>query len=268
MQASPPRNPLRPVTIITGASSGIGAELARVFARHGHELVLVARRANLLDGLADEILSSGRPRPCVLAIDLGRPEAGDEVEEALVDRGLEPQFVINNAGFGLVGAVESRDRSEQLSMIDLNIRTLTDFSLRWVESMTAHRGGLLNVASVAGFLPGPGSAVYYASKAFVVSFTEALHQEWKGRGLRITALCPGPVPTGFQARAGIVNRASPPLLEVSAARVAEEGYRGLMAGRRLVVPGAFNKLIVGLSRIMPRELLLAGVERHQLGRLK
>lgn len=258
----------RPVTIITGASSGIGAELARVFAQHGHELVLVARRANLLASLADEIATGGQPRPRVLAIDLGQAGAGDNIDQALAQEGLAPQFVVNNAGFGLVGAVESRERSEQLSMIDLNIRTLTDFSLRWVEPMTAHRGGLLNVASVAGFLPGPGSAVYYASKAFVVSFTEALHQEWKGRGLRITALCPGPVPTGFQTRAGIVNGKNPRLLEVSATRVAEEGYRGLMAGRRLVVPGTFNKLVVGLSGIMPRKFLLAGVERHQRGRLK
>ncbi len=257
----------RPVTIVTGASSGIGAELARVFARHGHELVLVARRASHLAALADEIAAGGRQRPKVLAIDLGREGAGDEIDRALAEENLAPQFVVNNAGFGLVGAVESRDRSEQLSMIDLNIRTLTDFSLRWVEPMTAHRGGLLNVASVAGFLPGPGSAVYYASKAFVVSFTEALHQEWKGRGLRITVLCPGPVPTGFQERAGIVNGKSPRLLEVSAARVAEEGYRGLMAGRRRVVPGAFNKLIVSLSGIMPRKALLAGVERHQRRRL-
>jgi short-subunit dehydrogenase len=242
----------RPITIITGASSGIGAELARVFARHGHQLVLVARRGNLLASLADEIAASGQTRPLELAVDLGQPGAGDEIDQALAENKVEPQFVINNAG---------------LSMIDLNIRTLTDFSLRWVDPMTRHRGGLLNVASVAGFLPGPGSAVYYASKAFVVSFTEALHQEWKERGLRITALCPGPVPTGFQARAGIVNVKSPPLLEVSALRVAEEGYRGLMAGRRLVVPGALNKVIVGLSGIMPRRFLLAGVERHQRGRL-
>lgn len=258
----------RPVTIITGASSGIGAELARIFARHGHDLVLVARRANLMTDLANEIEAAGGKRPRVLTIDLEQAGAGDAIDKALVEDGLEPQFVVNNAGFGLVGAVEVRDRPEQLSMIDLNIRTLTDFSLRWVEPMTRHRGGLLNVASVAGFLPGPGSAVYYASKAFVVSFTEALHQEWKSRGLRVTALCPGPVPTGFQARAGIAGRASPPLLEVSAAQVAEEGYRGLMAGRRRVVPGAFNKVIVTLSGIMPRRWVLAGVERHQRGRLK
>ncbi len=261
-------NTREPVALITGASSGIGLEIARVFARNGHRLATAARRADRLDALADEIASAGKPRPLVLAIDLEQPDAGDRIDTALASNNLEPQFVINNAGFGLVGPAEARDRSELLSMIDLNIRTLTDFSLRWVEPMTVHRGGLLNVASVAGFLPGPGSAVYYASKAFVVSFTEALHQEWKSRGLRITALCPGPVPTGFQARAGAVNRESPPLLEVSAARVAEEGYRGLMAGRRLVVPGAFNRLIVNFSGIMPRRFLLAGVERHQRGRLK
>ncbi|MET0277400.1 MAG: SDR family oxidoreductase [Pseudorhodoplanes sp.] len=258
----------RPVTIITGASSGIGAELARVFARHGHALVLVARRADLLMALADEIERRGQTRPLVLSIDLEQAGAGDRIDEVLAKNEVEPQFVVNNAGFGLVGPVVTRERSEQLSMIDLNIRTLTDFSLRWVEPMTRHRGGLLNVASVAGFLPGPGSAVYYASKAFVVSFTEALHQEWKPRGLRITALCPGPVPTGFQARAGILNREGPVILEVAADRVAEEGYRGLMAGRRLVVPGLFNKLIVALSGIMPHRFVLAGVERHQNGRLR
>ena len=171
----------RPVTIITGASSGIGAELARVFARNGHELILVARRADRLDALADEIAGHGHPRPLVLALDLEKPDAGTCIDEALAANGLEPQFVVNNAGFGLVGAVESLDRAEQLAMIDLNVRTLTEFSLRWLEPMTRHRGGLLNVASVAGFLPGPGSAVYYATKAFVVSFTEALHREWKRR---------------------------------------------------------------------------------------
>ena len=258
----------RPITLITGASSGIGLELARVFSRNGHHPVLVARRAERLEALADEIATTGHPRPLVLPIDLEKSNAGDRIDEALAANDVEPQFVVNNAGFGLVGAVEARERNEQLSMIDLNIRTLTDFSLRWLEPMTRHRGGLLNVASVAGFLPGPGSAVYYASKAFVVSFTEALHQEWKSRGLRVTALCPGPVPTEFQARAGVPNGHSPALLEVSAIRVADEGYRGLMAGRRLVVPGAFNKLIVSLSGIMPRALLLAGVDRHQRRRMR
>ena len=198
-------NSLRPVTVITGASAGIGVALAHVFARNGHELALVARREDRLRSLAEEIAATGAKRPIVIAADLAKPNAARQIGDALSALGAEPQFVVNNAGFGLVGAVESRDRSEQLSMIDLNIRTLTDFSLRWLEPMTLHRGGLLNVASVAGFLPGPGSAVYYASKAFVVSFTEALHQEWKARGLRVTALCPGPVPTGFQARAGVVK---------------------------------------------------------------
>lgn len=258
----------RPIAIVTGASSGIGMELARVFARNGHDLVLVARRTDRLEALADEIATNGHPRPLPLPIDLEKPGAGDRIDEALAAHGLEPQFVVNNAGFGLVGGVESRDRNEQLGMIDLNIRTLTDFSLRWLDAMTRHRGGLLNVASVAGFLPGPGSAVYYASKAFVVSFTEALHQEWKDRGLKVTALCPGPVPTEFQARAGVPGSHGPALLQIPASRVADEGYRGLMAGRRMVVPGAFNKLIVTLSGIMPRQLLLAGVDRHQRGRMR
>jgi short-subunit dehydrogenase len=252
-----------PVALITGASAGIGLELARVFARNGHRLAVAARRGERLEALADEIASAGGPRPLVLAIDLERPDAGDRIDAALAGNGLEPQFVINNAGFGLVGAAETRDRAEQLAMIELNVRTLTDFSLRWIEPMTRHRGGLLNVASVAGFIPGPGSAVYYATKAFVVSFSEALHQEWQERGVRVTALCPGPVPTEFQARAGVIESRAPELASVPASRVAEEGYRGLMEGRRLVVPGFLNKIIVALAPFLPRRILLGAIDRRQ-----
>jgi len=132
-----------------------------------------------------------------------------------------------------------------------------------VPSLQRRHGGILNVASVAGFLPGPGSAVYYASKAFVLSFSEALHAELGPRGVRVTCLCPGPVPTEFQERAGVPEAASPPLLTVSAARVAEAGYRGLMHGERLVVPGLGNKIVTLLPRILPRELLLAVLDRRQ-----
>jgi len=257
-----------PVSIITGASSGIGAELARVFARNGHSLVLVARRSNRLEALADEIAANGYPRPLVLPVDLVRPDAGNRIDVALAQHNLEPQFVVNNAGFGLVGPVELRSRAEQLAMIDLNVRTLTDFSLRWAESMTRHGGGLLNVASVAGFLPGPGSAVYYATKAFVLSLTQALHQEWKARGLRVTALCPGPVRTGFQARAGVPDKGGSEWAELAADSVAEAGYRGLMAGRRLVIPGFLNKLIVAISGVVPRRILLAAAERRQRRRIR
>ena len=122
---------------------------------------------------------------------------------------LEPQFIVNNAGFGLVGRAAALDRGEQLGMIDLNVRALTDLSLSFIDSLERHRGGILNVASVAGFLPGPGSAVYYAGKAFVLSLTEALHEELAPRGIRVTCLCPGPVATEFQARAGIAEAAPP-----------------------------------------------------------
>ena len=194
---------MKPVALITGASAGIGAELARVFARNGHELVLVARREDRLIALADEIAAAGRPRPAVLAIDLEQRDAVARIAAELASRGLEPAIVVNNAGFGLAGTAADLDRDEQLGMIDLNIRALTELSLAFVDSLARHRGGILNVASVAAFLPGPGMAVYYASKAYVLSFSEALHRELKPRGIRVTALCPGPVPTEFQARSGM-----------------------------------------------------------------
>jgi short-subunit dehydrogenase len=252
-----------PAAVITGASSGIGLELARIFARNGHRVAIVARSADKLEALAGEIEKEGRPRPLVLAIDLEKPDAGDRIDAALAEHNLEPQFVVNNAGFGLVGAAASMPRSEQFAMIDLNIRVLTDLSLRWADSLERHRGGLMNVASVAGFVPGPQSAVYYATKAYVLSFTQALYQEWKTRGIRVTALCPGPVPTGFQARAGVPNRGLPGPAVVTADRVAQEGYRGLMAGRMLVVPGLVNKIIVFLSRVLPRETLLGASDKRQ-----
>lgn len=255
-----------PAVILTGASAGIGAELARVFARNGHRLVLIARRGDKLAALAREIAASGRPEPLLLALDLQQPGMAEMVDAELKTRDLEPQYVVNNAGFGLVGKAQDRDRAEQLQMIDLNIRTLTDFSLRWIDVLARNNGGVLNVASVAGFLPGPGSAVYYASKAYVLSFTEALHREVRRKGVRVTALCPGPVPTEFQARAGLTERDAPGLLTVPAERVAEEGYRGLMAGRRLVVPGVFNKVVTFLPRLVPRSWVLEAVYARQRGR--
>lgn len=156
---------MKPVTLISGASAGIGAELARVFAAHGHELVLVARRADRLAALAEEIAVSGRPRPAVLTADLERRDAVAGITAELKSLGLEPANVVNNAGFGLIGPASALDRDQQLAMIDLNVRALTELSLAFVDSLERHRGGILNVASLAAFLPGPGMAVYYASKA-------------------------------------------------------------------------------------------------------
>ena len=254
---------MRPVTVITGASAGIGVALARVFARHGHELVLVARRKDRLNALADEIAATGQPKPIVIAADLAQAGAARDIGEVMEALGAEPQYVVNNAGFGLVGVASSLDRAEQLSMIDVNMRALTELSLAFVASMARHRGGLLNVGSIAGFLPGPGSAVYYASKAFVLSLSEALHSELKPRGIRVTVLCPGPVPTEFAARAGVKGDLAPGRLSQSAETVAEAGYRGLMQGRRTVVPGLANKLVLLAVRVLPRRILLRMVDSRQ-----
>jgi uncharacterized protein len=245
----------RPVTLITGASAGIGAALAHEFAAHGHELVLVARRERVLAALADAIAAKGASRPTVLRADVARPDAARDIADALAQRGLEPDVVINNAGFGLVGTAYRLDRAEQLAMIDLNVRALTNFSLAFIDSLKRRRGGILNVASLASFVPGPGMAVYYATKAYVLSFSEALHQELKPAGVRVTALCPGPVPTEFQARAGMTANVFPPMLTRSAERVARDGYRALADGRRVVVPGSANRVVALLAPLVPRRLL-------------
>ena len=247
---------MKPVTLISGASAGIGAELARVFAAHGHELVLAARRADRLAALAEEIAASGRPRPTVLTADLERRDAVAGIIAELKSLGLEPANVVNNAGFGLLGPASALDRGQQLAMIDLNVRALTELSLAFVDSLERHRGGILNVASLAAFLPGPGMAVYYASKAYVLSFSEALHQELAGRGVRVTALCPGPVPTEFQARAGIRGRGVEGMLTLSAERVAQIGYAGFMRGKRVVVAGVGNRVLASLLRLIPNRILL------------
>jgi len=259
--------PPRPVTLITGASAGIGAELARVFAGHGHELVLVARRRERLDALAAEISAQisaqgGRP-PLVLAVDLAQPDATATIAAALDDAGLAPQYVVNDAGFGLVGHAATLSRDEQAQMIDVNIRALTELSLAFTDSLERQRGGVLNVASIAAFVPGPGMAVYYASKAYVLSFSEALAAELKPRGVRVTALCPGPVATEFAQRAGVRSDARPGLLAVPARRVAEDGYRALMAGRRRAIPGLLPKLVVAAMALVPNALLLAAVDYRQ-----
>jgi len=253
---------MRPVALITGASAGIGAELARVFAAHGHEVVLLARRADRLAALAAEIAAAGAPPPTVLAADLERRDAAAQVAAELAARGLEPAFVVNNAGFGLSGPAAALSRAEQLAMIDLNVRALTELSLSFTEALARHRGGILNVASVAAFLPGPGMAVYYATKAYVLSFSEALHRELADRGIRVTALCPGPVATEFQARSGMkLNRAAR-RLAIPAARAAHIGYDSLMRGERVVVAGLGNRIGVVLMRFLPRSLLMRLVDQR------
>lgn len=251
------------VTLITGASSGIGLELARIFAAKGHACVLVARRADRLSELADVIAASGAQKPIAIACDLAAEGAVAKLADDLAALGFEVEYLVNNAGFGLAGRMLELDRGQQLEMIDLNIRALTDLTLRFTDSIVRNRGGILNVASIAAFLPGPGMAVYYASKAFVLSFTEALRGELRNTGVRVTALCPGPVPTEFQSRAGFVPGSDSKLLTVSAVDVARAGYDGLMADRQVVLPGFAVRIIPFLLRFVPRSWVLAAVAKVQ-----
>jgi hypothetical protein len=252
------------VTLITGASAGIGTELARVFAAHGHRLALVARRADRLMALAAEIEAAGGGKPIVIPCDLEQPDAGDSIATALAAAGVEVEYVVNNAGFGLFGTAIELDRADQLNIIAVNIRAMTDLSLRFSDSLIKYRGGILNVGSIAGFLPGPGMAVYYASKAYVLSFSEALRGELAPRGVRVTTLCPGPVPSEFQIRAGYKPGFDSAILNVSAADVAKAGYRGLMANKRAVLPGLGIKMVPLMLRLFPRGFILAAVGRFQL----
>jgi uncharacterized protein len=248
---------MQPVCLITGASAGIGAALAREFAKAGHALALAARRQAQLEALAGEIEADGHARPLVVVADLAAPEGVARLAEALAAHALEPAFVVNNAGVGLLGEAAELDLGRQLAMIDLNMRALTDLSLRWLEPIRRRRGGILNVASVAGFLPGPGMAVYHASKAYVLSFTEALHAELAADGVRVCALCPGPVETEFFDSAGMPADYFPSFFVRSAERVAREGYAGFMAGHRVVVPGEPNRVVTLLPRLLPRAFMLA-----------
>ena len=256
---------MQPVCLITGASAGIGAALARVFAENGHAVVITARAEAELAAIADGIAAAGLTRPRVIVADLGQTDGPAHLAEALTAAGLEPSFVVNNAGFGLIGNAADLDCAEQLAIIDLNIKALTDLSLRWLEPITRHRGGILNVASIAAFFPGPGMAVYHASKAYVLSFTEAMHEELKADGVRVCALCPGPVDTDFNKRAGVADDYFPDFFKRTAERVARDGYQGFMDGHRVVAPGMPNRIATLLPRLIPRGLMLALVARRRKG---
>lgn len=229
----------RPVALITGASSGIGAALAHVFAQNGHEVVLAARRAPQLAEIAARIRVAGSRAPHIIPVDLSRGNAAEFVAQELAARNLEPAYLINNAGYGLLGPAAKLDRHDQLAMIDLNCRTLTDLSLRFIASLARHRGGILNVASISGFIPGPGMSVYNASKAYVISFSVGLRRELKPKGIRVTALCPGPVPTEFQEVAGTSGKnPMPKAFHIDAAQCAAEAVAAMRAGEARCIPGA------------------------------
>ncbi len=250
--------PKSKLALITGASGGIGEAFARLLAEEGHDLFIVARNDNELNRLSGVLSSRHQVRVTPLALDLSVPGAGKRVMKELKSRGLEPSLLINNAGFGLTGAATELSVDEQLNMIDLNVRALTDLTTRLLPGLIARgSGGIINVASVAGFVPGPYMAVYYASKAFVLSYGDALSAELEGTGVRVTTVCPGPVETGFQARAGSEGSRWMKLARMATAQdTAKAGWFAYGQGARVCVPGVGNKISATAGRLLPRAMVL------------
>lgn len=250
---------MTPVTLITGASAGLGAEFASQCAARGEQLVLVARRRDRLEELAATLPGKVHVRQA----DLAAPGAALDLIDALEGDGLQVDTLINNAGFGQWSDFAAQAPERQQEMVDLNVSALLALTRRALTPMLdRRRGAILNVASIAGFFPGPGSAVYSASKAFVLSLTEALHQEVKGAGIRVTALCPGPVRTEFADVAGIEGAAFD-RMAADAPSVVRAGLKGLDRNKAVVIPGAFPKF----AALGPR-LLSRGAMRRAVGRVK
>ena len=251
----------RPTALVTGASAGIGLELARILAREGHDLVLVARREPALKELADELKDRYGANSTVVTADLSDPAAGEQIEQALGETTID--VLVNNAGFGGVGRFVERSYDDDMRMVAVNVTALTDLSKRFLPGMvTRGRGRILNVASTAAFQPGPFMAVYYATKAYVLSLSQALAEETSGTGVTVTCLCPGVTDTEFH---GVAGTDAQPLtsgaLSMSAKAVAEAGYKAMMRGKLVEIPGVHNKIGAQSIRIAPRSVVLKIVRR-------
>jgi short-subunit dehydrogenase len=249
--------------LITGASSGIGLELARECAQHGHDLVLVARRAERLEELAATLRSDHGVEVCVLVYDLSVLSNAQALYDVLAERGIQIEYLINNAGFGTYGPFVESDAIRQQEMIALNIAALTQLTRLFAADMVTRRfGRVLNVASTAAFQPGPMLAVYFATKAYVLHFSEAIDNELGGTGVRVTALCPGSTESEFaqtaQADRSLIftMRRLP-----TSADVARFGYRAMIGKKRVAIHGLLNKFLVQLVRVMPRTFVTAVARR-------
>ena len=249
---------MQPAVVITGASSGLGIEFAKLAAAEGAKVVLIARSRPELKSVAAALDPSGRST-VVLSLDLGVHDAGDLIARELEARDLYCQILVNNAGFGLYGDAVDLDRGRQLAMIDVNVGAATDLMLQFLPAMVARgSGAILNVASTAGLSPGPRMAVYFASKAYLISMSQALMQEVRKAGVTVTCLCPGPLRTPFLAHAGADRTALAKLIhKLETVDVARAGWKAMKARRTLCVPGFGSKVAIAVPRLMPRSLTIA-----------
>jgi short-subunit dehydrogenase len=254
--ASLPSNARPGWALVTGASGGIGAAIARELAALGYDVALNARNGDALAALAAELERDHPIRTRVLAADLGAPGAADALADALIAEGIAPTVLVNNAGFGVFGLYRDTDGAREQAMIDLNISALSRLSKRLLPGMlTIGRGRILNVASTAAFQPGPYMAVYYATKAYVLSYSEALAEELSGTGVSVTALCPGPTASSFQDQAAMHDSALVKGKRMpSAADVAAYGVRAMQRGQRVAIHGVQNWVLAQSVRFTPRRV--------------
>ncbi len=254
----------RSATVVVGASRGIGRAIAKVAAGDRGPVVLVARSLEGLTATACDVREVGG-EPYMLELDLFSADAPAQLADFLSSNGLDCDVLVNSAGYGLRGASTTLIHGDQLGMIDVNVRALSDLTLRFLPGMIARgRGGVINLGSIASFTPGPNMAVYYASKSFVRSFSEALHQELRHTGVIVTCVAPGPVETEFLERSGAGRAALFKILpRVTSDYVAEHAWRGFKAGRRIVIPGVSAKLAALAASILPSAILLPLIGRLQ-----
>ena len=244
-------------TLLTGASSGIGFELASVFASHNHNLILVARSADKLNQLKSEIEKSKSVKVEVVAMDLSQPDSAEKLFAAVQSKNLTVDILVNNAGFGDHGLFVDSKIERNQEMIDLNILTLTKLTHLFLPNMVKNKNGkIMNVASTAAFQPGPLMSVYYATKAYVLFFSEGLHEELRGTGVTVTALCPGATASGFQAAANLSNVALLDTLKIPTSKeVADYGYQALMDEKVVAIHGFLNSLFAFSVRLTPRSIV-------------
>jgi uncharacterized protein len=251
--------------LVTGASAGIGVDLAECFAQDGYDLILAARSEPALREVAERLAKTHGVRATPIAVDLGVPGGGEKLASLVAQQGLTVDVLVNNAGYGHAGAFAGSDRATQLGMIDLNDRALVELThIYWPGMLERGRGGVLNVASTAAFQPGPLMAIYYASKAFVLSFSEALWEEARGTGVKVSCLCPGPTVSKFRERAGTgatrLGKTSRPMESMP---VAKMGYDAFQQNQRVKVTGGINTLMAETVRFLPRVVLLRLVRSLQ-----